>query len=79
MISIPHEHILDPRSNAKMLAFAMRMGPKHPPKQFFFKTNQGELIDDLIHDWFAEYRKQHMMLEAERKRQASTMNLNGYS
>jgi hypothetical protein len=41
-----------------------------------FVYAQGELILDLIHEWFKEFKKDFIKLEAERQRQNETLRGN---
>lgn len=69
VISIEFSRILHPKSDERCFTFYETLVEKAPPKQFYFKTNQGELIDDLLHDWFAELKQAKSVVDKERERQ----------
>lgn len=76
VISVEFSKILDPYSDDSSFSFSeIQQDKKNPPKLFMFKTYQGDLINDLLHDWMAEIKHQTEALNAERKRQETIRNL----
>eukprot|EP01117_Protostelium_nocturnum_P002130 TRINITY_DN12774_c0_g1_i1.p1 TRINITY_DN12774_c0_g1~~TRINITY_DN12774_c0_g1_i1.p1 ORF type:complete len:437 (+),score=130.88 TRINITY_DN12774_c0_g1_i1:177-1487(+) len=72
IISVEFKNIVKLSSTNLLFGFTERQLDKtQPPKEWIFRTKAGHLINDLIHDWFAEIKATDNWVELTRKQQKS--------
>ncbi|PRP77912.1 hypothetical protein PROFUN_08446 [Planoprotostelium fungivorum] len=72
VVSVEFKDVVKISSNAFMFGVTQRQeDPAAPAREWIVKTRAGTLIDDLIHDWFAEIRATNNWIEEERVRQTT--------
>lgn len=69
VISVEFDEIDAPKSDERYFSFTRRKRGAQP-EVFTFKTKQGDIINDLLHDWFAEFKRQKMIINKEKHRQS---------
>eukprot|EP01116_Phalansterium_solitarium_P022761 TRINITY_DN7636_c0_g1_i2.p1 TRINITY_DN7636_c0_g1~~TRINITY_DN7636_c0_g1_i2.p1 ORF type:complete len:491 (-),score=86.42 TRINITY_DN7636_c0_g1_i2:41-1462(-) len=69
--SVPFEKIAAMESDGKYFWFTERTDTGLAPLMHTVKTRQSDLIEDLVHDWFGEWKRTKQQLDAERFRQNS--------
>jgi hypothetical protein len=71
IISIEFKNVVKLSSTDFLFGFTERQADKQKPhKEWIFRTKAGHLINDLIHDWFAEIKATDNWVELTRKQQS---------